>query len=195
MPELKAGINSKDLLLLLLYYTPKGRTVGKTRLTKMVFLFEKEIWAKFKWDKVFDQDSLPQFSAYYFGPFSRTIHQDIDFLANVEFISLVENSSDKEEAWAAAEELRWWEVEAASTHPTPDITEYTEYSVNLEPRGAEFVEKRLLRRLSETQIKGLKGFVDSCTRVPLASLLRYVYEKYPEFAENSKIREHVTGRH
>ena len=67
--------SSKDLLLLFLY--AKGRTgkscepiVGKTRLVKMAFLFQKEILHKFNLDAQIDESAMPEFKGHNFGPFS-----------------------------------------------------------------------------------------------------------------------------
>ena len=78
----KKELNGKDLLLSFLYSPGMGtvkneKIVGRTKIQKMMFLFEKQIYQDFFSENL--QISLPEFSPYYFGPFSRELYEDLSF--------------------------------------------------------------------------------------------------------------------
>ena len=78
----KKEMNGKDLLLAFLYspgVSPQNNEpiVGRTKLTKMMFLFEKQIYPRFFEDTI--QIELPVFEPYYFGPFSKQLFEDLSF--------------------------------------------------------------------------------------------------------------------
>lgn len=65
-------LTGKRLLLLLLYSSTKKKEanvpiVGRTRLMKMVFLFEKELLDEFEKNRTFEEIALPEFFAWKYG--------------------------------------------------------------------------------------------------------------------------------
>ena len=74
-----------DYLLLLLYLNEKEPIKGAVRLTKMMFLFEKQIAPVLK-EKGLESDKLPEFFAYNYGPFSKDIYQQLDLFKSINFI-------------------------------------------------------------------------------------------------------------
>ena len=85
----KRELGGKDLLLAFLFSPGIQESinepiVGRTKLTKMMFLFEKQIYPKFFKDEI--SISLPNFEPYYFGPFSRELFEDLAFFESIGMI-------------------------------------------------------------------------------------------------------------
>ena len=188
-------LNGKDLILLLLY-VPGYRgekcegIVGRTRIMKMIFLFRKEVWASFKFDKVIPEEYLPNFIPYDYGPFSTTVYSDIEFLKNLTFVTSGDEMLETTEEEAL--EYQWWleEVDLGEQ----ELSAYQAERFALTPKGRSFVEDILLGRLSMEQIRVLSAFKVRCTSVSLHTLLKYVYTKYKDYTSNSKIKEEIFRR-
>ena len=91
----KKDITSKDLLLCFLYspgmdIITNEPIIGRTKLTKMMYLFEKEIFSSFFKDNV--DIILPSFEPYYFGPFSRQLFEDLAFFQSIGMIEAEETN-------------------------------------------------------------------------------------------------------
>jgi uncharacterized protein YwgA len=182
--------NSKDLLVLLFY--AKGKTgqvcepiIGRTRLMKMVFLFEKEIRHKLNLDKVIPEEVLPDFVAYDYGPFSEQVYNDLEFLVNMEFVNVT--SLDDELLPDEEEEYGYWQ--AISDNEDKPFRE----QFSLSPLGKKFVEEKLKSKLSDNQWNVLNEFKKRCTSTSLRYLLKYVYTRYPDKTKKSKIRDQLLG--
>ncbi len=193
MPRAKTSLTGKDLLLLLLYVpgyhgAPYEPVLGRTRLTKMVFLFEKEVWPEFKFDRIVPDNVLPVFFPHHFGPFSQTVYSDLDFLANLGFV-LAETNSNSQVAEEEALEYEWWLREAEQTVEQPTVV--VPEIFRLTDTGIRFAFERLVPILSQDQTEALATLKARCSSVPLRQLLRYVYTRYSEFAVNSAIKEQV----
>ena len=84
-------VSSKDFLMLLLYAKGHKKQFepirGRTRIMKMVFLFDKEVRKKFNLDKVIPNNVLPDFTPYDYGPFSSKVFDDLEFLVELGFSS------------------------------------------------------------------------------------------------------------
>lgn len=176
--------NSKDLILHLLYVPGQTGKVcepitGKTRLQKMLFLFKEEVWKKFKLDKHIDNKALPSFEAYDFGPFSKQIYEDIEFLSSVGFVS----KSGDEDDESIEQELR---------DEFKEVNEdYEEETYSLSNVGKEFIESGEAGTLSKNQQEILQEFKTRSCQIPLRALLLYVYSNYPAMTTNSKIKDKV----
>ena len=77
---------------LLLFYV-KGKTPdilepieGRTRITKMMFLFQMEWLKKIEFKKNLDIDQLQFFEAYNYGPFSSDVHDELDLFISIGFL-------------------------------------------------------------------------------------------------------------
>ncbi|MDA8346512.1 MAG: hypothetical protein M0Z66_13665 [Thermaerobacter sp.] len=191
-------LSDKDLILLLLY--AKGfRGVlcepieGRTRITKMVFLFEKEVWESFRFGKLIPENVLPEFTAYHFGPFAPKVYTDIEFLQNLGFIT-VESSGAQEASAEEALELQWWRDEEGPDDNQFSTSAYTPEVFSLSERGTNFVETTLWPHLNDGQRDGLHRLKKMCTGVSLRRLLQYVYSKYPKMAEESQIRDEILSQ-
>jgi uncharacterized protein YwgA len=186
--------SSKDLLLLFLYFGSevgdrRGIT-GRTRLQKVVFIFEKEIYRQFKIDAAIPDEALPPFFAWKFGPFSKEVFADLDFLAAIGLVEAVSEGGlpSREEA----EEYAFWAED--SFESIADASEYSEETFCLLERGQEYVETRILPELSDNQRDTIATYVAKFNSLSLGSVLKYVYEGYPEETVNSQIADRVFSR-
>ena len=183
-------LTGKDILLLSLYLPGKTDQknepiIGRTRLTKMIYIFNKEIKNKFN---NLDQSSLPEFFAYDYGPFSKDLLDDIHFFVNIGFIEEKEeelqlNAADYEEyKYDYNEELGFGSVESLENDP-PNM-----YSYRLAEKGIVYVRENILENITDKQKEYLIKFKKKINTLSLDSILSYVYNKYPDAAENSLIK-------
>ncbi|MFW6311372.1 MAG: hypothetical protein ACOC1K_03965 [Nanoarchaeota archaeon] len=183
-------LTGKDILLLLLYLPGRNSEkneliIGRTRLTKMIYIFNKEI--KDKIDNL-DESSLPEFFAYDYGPFSKELLDDIHFFVNIGFVEEDEEKYELTEAdyeeskYDYNEEIGLGEVESLENDP-PNI-----YSYKLTQKGINYVENNIVTSINEKQKKYLIQFKRKINSLSLDSILSYVYNKYPDAAENSLIK-------
>jgi uncharacterized protein YwgA len=185
-------INSaKDLIMLLLY--AKGHKgverepiVGRTRLMKMIFLFDKEIRKQFNLGGTISDEAFPDFRAYDYGPFSDQVYSELEFLVDTGFVK--PRSADVEEdAPEEALEYEYWQANSNVDNGSemPKGTEQFE----LTDVGRSFVEDELIKSFSKDQWQNIERFKVRCTGMPLKAMLRYVYAKYPATTVKSKIKD------
>lgn len=185
--------NSKDLILHFLYSPGLSlkeceEIKGRTRLQKMIFLFEKEIWKKFKSDQSISEDILPEFQAYDFGPFSKQVYDDLEFLINHK---LVDVSSGNDEDNISSAELRFFLEDIPRDESSKAVSEESFTLTNL---GKKFVVSGGAGKLTTNQKKVLSDFKCKVNSVPLNVLLEYVYTKYPAMTVKSKIKDQVLSK-
>lgn len=193
-------ISRKEILLLMIYSPVEGREAnvpirGRTRLAKMMFLFRKEVWPTFKFDKVIPEEMLPEFVPWKFGPFSKDVFADVEFLQNVEFLSETTGSGPAHPEEAL--ELSYWSGTADPTLADSEssIGEYSEEVFKLSSDGMQYVkEKRLWDDLSDQQQSALVEFKRKLVNAPLYAILKYVYDNYPEMTNKSEIRDRLLSR-
>jgi len=185
--------SSKDLIVLLLY--AKGAEekicepiVGRTRLIKMIFLFDKEIRPKFNLKKEIPDSALPSFEPYNFGPFSDQIYADLEFLVNFGMVKVKRVGAD-DDVGAEAEltENEYWQLKTGNENATSSYGEMEEFFLTQD--GREFVKTGAIGKMTSDQWEIFDKFKKRCTEIPLAALLKYVYDKYPEMATKSLIRD------
>ena len=161
---------------------------GRTRLMKMVFLFDKEIKKKFNMAKIIEKDALPVFVPFDFGPFSPQVYNDLEFLVDLGFVK-VEPAISQGIAAEEALEYRYWR--AGSALGIDDTGPENEEVFALTELGIAFVDDGQAGTLNQDQWTLLEEFKIRCTGAPLSALLRYVYAKYPDMITESKIREEI----
>lgn len=184
--------SSKDLIVLLLY--AKGAhgklcepIIGRTRLVKLLFLFDKEIRSKFNLKKEIPDSALPSFEPYNYGPFSDQIWADLEFLVNFGMVKVKPVGADDEASMdAELTENEYWQLKTGNESSISSYGDTEEFS--LTPEGREFVKSGAIGKLTSDQWGIFDKFKKRCTEIPLEALLRYVYNKYPEMAIKSKIR-------
>ena len=187
----KNNLNSKDLLLSFLYSPgisskPNEAIVGRTKLTKMMFLFEKEIYIQFFKDSL--QIKLPDFSPYYFGPFSKQLFEDLAFFESIGMIETQETNiplSDVDKIENAS--VFDIESEESAGMSFEDEKEKFELQYRLTECGETYIKNEVWDNYSKKQQEVLKMFKAQINRISLDSLLKYVYNKYPETTKNSII--------
>ncbi len=183
--------NRKDIILLLLFSPGKAQennepVSGRTRLMKLVFLFNKELKSKLSSLKDISADREHIFKAFHFGPFSKEVFDDIQFLENV---GLIEEESGGELSMAELSEsqLFYDDILLQYIGSQEESVDYSEPVFKLSDKGIDFV-RQLYDQLKPKEQMKLKEFKGTYNSIPLSTLLRYVYKNYPESATESKIR-------
>jgi hypothetical protein len=185
-------LNGADYLLLLLYLSNKASVFGAVRLTKMMFLFNKEISVILK-SKGLESNKLPEFTAYNFGPFSKDVYEQIELFRGLKFIKVIniranENMAEVDD-WE--EDSFEYEFIAQKKDFLNEDGKYMKYEIA--ELGSKFVEQKLLPKITIEQRKILEIFKNKINSLSPKQILQYVYTKYPEYAENSLIRKEVSG--
>ena len=72
-----------------------------------------------------------------------------------------------------------------------DTDSYIPEEFTITKLGIEFVNTRLIDKLSDEQLDLLNEFKKRCTEISLRTLLKYVYINYPKMTTKSKIREEI----
>jgi len=140
------------LLPLALLEADNGESIeGITRFQKLVFLFDKECHG---------EDSLYPFRPDNYGPFSRRLYDDIDWLVDEGLIE-------------------------AEDKTTQFGNETSEYSLTDKGKKAlEYAEKEGKLEVDTEVLDQLKSEYNDRN---LWDLLETVYGRYPSYAENSKL--------
>lgn len=157
-------------------------------MVKMLFLFQKEGLSRFKKGTNVTEENFYEFFPWDFGPFSKQVYDDLTFLTLRGFIE-AEQSEDEVLPEAAAEWREWMNF-SSSESDTDEVDEYDEQLYRLTDKGLDFA-KGLYSTLKEEQKHLLKAFKAQITKSTLRALLKYVYNKYPEFTTHSKIADKV----
>jgi len=170
-------VSGKKFIMLLLYspieYEGKCNIPinGRTRLTKMGFLFEKELKSDFTKDK-YVEFNLPEFTAWKYGPFSAKLINDLEFLISQEYVEVrYSNGMPLQEE---LEEYLYW-IENLDDF---ESKEYNEEIFSLEENKGIKKAKDLWIDLTENQHKMLMDFKRVLVKAPLDRILEYVYKKY-----------------
>ena len=154
----------------------RGRIDGITRLEKLLFLLEKETDAS-HWMK-----ESADFRSDNFGPFSAKAYQEIETLTTY---GLVNDSATLSES---AEDT--WETENIIGEATAEP--YATRNLELTDKGQRYY-KALLAELPPDAEAGVSELKRRFGSIPLRRLIRYVYQRYPEFTDRSIIRDEVLG--
>ena len=182
----------KDLLLAFLYAEGKGRQsneaiCGRTRLEKMMFIFEKELSKGFFKD---EDVVLPEFIPYLYGPYSMEVLDDLNFFMSIEFIEVTETSIKMEKETSEIQNFvemdnddLWDEVNGAET------TEQYEKSYMLTEKGENYTRETVWPQLTDNQKNVIIRLKKQINSMLLDDLLSYVYKKYPEYAKESLIKD------
>lgn len=189
--------NRKDVLLLLLYSPGETDQInepvnGRTRLVKMLFLFKKEALEHFKKGTSINENDFYQFFGWDFGPFSKEAYDDLTFFILRGFVEI--KNLDEESLPESLEEWKEWLTISGIDFNREELglDEYFEEKFCLTEKGINFT-KNMYDLLNSSQKELLRSFKAKINPMPLRVLIRYVYKKYPEMTENSKIKEQVVG--
>jgi hypothetical protein len=122
------------------------------------------------------------FRSHKFGPFSSRIYQAAEALSAY---GLLEDSARP----AESSEDQW---EAVNVVGVAGIDPYTTRIFRLTDRGRQYYAA-LLSELPPGAEGVLTKFKKRFGGLPLRQLVRYVYERYPEFTDKSEIRDEILG--
>ena len=169
-----APIETDDLVVLLLGAdsagTPAGRIDGITRLEKLVFLIENEL--KPQW-----LDESADFISHHFGPFSAKVYDAVDVLNAASMISdSAAPSTSPEDSWEAEYII--------------GEDQYATRNFELTPRGREYYNA-LLQDLPKGVEEQISAFKSRFAGAPLRQLIRYVYQRFPDYTDKSLIRNDI----
>lgn len=172
-----APVEVDDLIVLLLGARgsePRGRLEGITRLEKLVFLVERETPVR-TW-----LTERADFRSHRFGPFSSKVYRAVDKLAAAGLVRDSKAVSDSpDESW-----------EAGNVVIGSDAEPYVTRDFELTDLGGRYYDA-LLRELPSDAESTLEAFKLRFAGLPLRQLVRYVYQRYPEFTDRSEIRDDV----
>ena len=192
----KMKLTGKKFILMLLYSPVEGEKTnipisGRTRFMKMGFLFDKELKKDFEKDKIFEEILMPEYFAWKYGPFSKELLNDLEFLINQEYIEVLygpDNSpfSSVFSTIREYERFEYW-IENFEDYASE---EYNEEIFKLTHKGILKAEK-IWQILTKNKKNILIEFKYSLNRAPLDKILKYVYKKYSKegYIDNSLIRE------
>jgi hypothetical protein len=152
-----------------------GYLEGVTRLEKLIFLLERETPVR-EW-----MTETGDFRSWRFGPFSSKVYEAADTLAAA---GLIKDSANK----AANVEDRWEAVNALID--AQELDPYTTRTFELTERGQQYY-KALLQELPPEAPQVLERFKAKFARLPLRQLVRYVYQRYPQFTDRSEIKDEI----
>ncbi len=191
-----------DILLMLLFSDRAAPIVGTTRLQKLLFLSEHESEVKC------DKESF-NFEAYKFGPVSKTLYDDIEFLVNVGFLektgedasidiyslddldsinveNLIETSeNEKVDLISEKEEGIFSEDDDENKATTED--DLTVYKIT--DKGIGYLKENNL--IGAKEAKEIENIKKRYGKKSLIELLRYVYMKYPKYTTESEIKDEL----
>jgi hypothetical protein len=157
---------------------PAGHLEGITRLEKLIFLLERETPAR-DW-----MTEKADFRSYRFGPFSSKVYEAVDMLAAADIVrDSAKKSTDVADRWESVSALM----------EEGDLDPYTTRDFTLTARGRAYYDA-LLSELPPNAEEVLADFKKRFGGLPLRQLVRYVYERYPQFTDQSEIRDEILGR-
>ena len=193
-------ITGADYFLLFLYLNNKEPIKSAVRLTKMMFLFNKEIAPLLKSKGVvISEDVLPNFQPYNFGPFSKDLYEQIELFQSIDFIKVkdlnVSEEMDEVDDWeekAFTDEI-YTDASAEQTARYESRRDGKFMQYELLCRGEDYVNSQIVPHITSDNMKILTDFKHRINGTKIKTLLRYVYMKYPDMTVNSHIKDEVLG--
>ncbi len=186
-------LTGADYLLLLLYLDNQSPISSAVRMTKMMFIFNKEIVPLLKKKGATIAD-LPEFIPYNYGPFSKDVYEQLELFQSINFIR-VEDLNAKEEM----DEVDDWEESGFLDEFTEGSGKYANHrdgkfmQYTLLQQGSDYVKSEIIPQISDNQMTILTAFKNQITKTSIKNILKYVYSKYPDMTENSLIKDEVLG--
>jgi len=161
-------LTHNDILLLILYVDNCQAIVGKTRIQKIVYLYEEEVHKQIGFDKkiITGEQSLFGFYPYHYGPFSDNLLKCLEELLAFNIIS--------------EEQIKT----VSNKYKNDDILKYT-----LTQNGINYVKSNLLIYIDSIKIDLLTDFKIKYNNMIRDDLLYYVYNKYEKMTEKSLIKD------
>lgn len=189
-------LTGADYLLLLLYLDNCSPINGAIRVTKMMFLFNKEIAPLLrKAGATINEEDLPDFLAYNYGPFSKDVYEQLELFQSIGFVKSKNLYASEEMS-----EVDDWEENAFETEFSEGASKYSNnqdgrfMQYKLLSLGKKYVETEILPNQEKAQLDILIAFKQRIVSLSPKMILRYVYTKYPEMTEKSLIKDEVLGK-
>lgn len=178
-----------DLVLLLLFAKgPAGKiaepVTGITRLTKLLFLLEKET----------DVENDFRFVPYKMGPYSAEINPVLEFLTSFPSpdTPLVEVGNGQDTPGVSPEQSRYIEDLASSEDSAQQLAAQNNKTFRLTDKGIKVAQHVWEEQKEETR-QAFERIKQTYGGLSLRRLLKYVYTQYPDMTENSEIKDWVHG--
>lgn len=170
---LNKKLSHNEILLLILYSDNRASIFGKTRIQKIVFLYEEELHKKIGFNKMLKaNDSLFGFYAHNYGPFSDNLP---DYLNELEAFNIISSNYIKNR-------------NNSDSKITEEIIEYV-----ISDSGIKYVENNLLSYVNTIQLDILTDFKKKYNSMINDDLLSYVYKTYEDMTTNSLIKDRYLG--
>jgi len=180
-----------EIILNLLFADGRKPIVGTTRLQKLLFLVEHEKNIKAK------NESFA-FEPFKFGPVSKSLYDDLEFLINIGFLektgedSKISNYSleaiediDAKDLLDDESEANWSEEDLEETDEKTAGDDLVVYRIT--DKGIDYLRENDLVSTNETiEIQSIKK---RYVKKSLVELLKYVYVKYPSYTTESVIKD------
>jgi hypothetical protein len=171
-------------LLALLYAGGQDTKIeGITRLEKLLFLLKQE--------KGFLANVNPEndfkFFPFRMGPWTNEVYDEVDFLESLGLLSKETDAKSTPADTASLDELfdnmmlEKYQKNVSSNDKGTEIFKLTK----------EGKEKALViwNRLTVSEKNGIIDLMQKFNKINLRQLLRYVYQKYPQYATESEIKD------
>ncbi|OIB58044.1 type II toxin-antitoxin system antitoxin SocA domain-containing protein [Natrialba sp. SSL1] len=166
MAQIDTIDRQKDLAFILLHHADSVE--GVTRLQKLFFLIQEET----EFSDIHEKATF-EFEAYDYGPFSEEIYNAIEFLLAVDAIEMVSPDSE-------VDEIR----------DNEDQSQYSGKQFVMTEKGHK-ITKKLEEAMDDSVESEIDEIIEEYSNLELDELLEYVYNQYPEYTKNSKIKDEV----
>lgn len=191
-----SGVRNKTELLLLLLYASDGQTsspsaaaiVGITRLEKLLFLAKLE--QSFLHDAPYEQDF--HFVPFKMGPWTQEVYDEVDFLESLGLLAKEQQGELSVEDEAHNDEL-FSDLVLDKYQKSSLALDETTDAFQLTSEGRKKAAE-IWGRLSLEERQKLMALKRRFNNMSLKQLLRYVYNKYPEYTSASEIKEYLNIR-
>jgi hypothetical protein len=145
--------------------------LGITRLQKLLFL----LWKEGSFYKAVPD--LYNFKAYDFGPCMDDLYDDLEFTESIGLVKVDESAEASE--FDNGDEVAFMRSLGLRMPKPKSRRDYYLTESGIEASGDLFSD------LSVQDIEAIENIKRRFNRMPFFDLLRYVYNKYPKFAEKS----------
>lgn len=135
---------------------------------------------------------MPDFFAYNYGPFSKDLYDQIELFSGIGFINIKDLSVAVAEEMSGVDNVIEKEfIDECYEDEDEYKSENNFWEYSITDIGSGFIEQELIKNISLEQMDILKQFKRKITEMPIKQLLYYVYTKYPQYTENSLIKDKV----
>ena len=161
-------LTHNEILMLLLYADNCHSITGKTRIQKIVYLYEEEVHEKIGFNKKINasEPSLFGFYPHHFGPFSDNL---LKYLEELTAFNILKQEMTKD---------------ILDNNKLKQITKFT-----LTEIGQNYVKSKLLQHIDHFTMDILSNFKINYNNMIYNDLLYYVYNTYEIMTEKSLIKD------